>query len=179
MINLTRPSPNFSPRLRDKVWAEAWERGYFKTSCVERESLCVYECVCLWQQTRRHTHRGKYRSYPSAAHARQEFTKSILQDVPEFPCRLHYYSMKVQFIHPETVLNVASFPDLPHLQFLIACGMQNRGGRPGESSHVIHGTTVIHRHASYQQPESCMRPSCILRYLRRWDKRQLRATPSV
>ena len=30
--------------------------------------------------------------------------------------------------------------------------------RPGESSHVIRGTTVICRHASDQQSESCTRP---------------------
>ena len=55
------------------------------------------------------------------------------------------------------LLHVASFPGLPHLQFLIACSMQKGGGRPGESSHVIRGTDVIFRHASYQQSKSSMR----------------------
>ena len=36
--------------------------------------------------------------------------------------------------------------------------MKNGGRRPGESSHVIHGMTVIYRHASYQQSKSCTRP---------------------
>ena len=35
---------------------------------------------------------------------------------------------------------------------------KNGGGRPGESSHVIRGTTVIHSHASYQQWKTCTRP---------------------
>ena len=30
---------NFSPRLRDKVWAEAWERGYIIPSVVEKSAL--------------------------------------------------------------------------------------------------------------------------------------------
>ena len=38
------------------------------------------------------------------------------------------------------VAELASFPGLPRLQFLIACSIQNGGRRPGESYHVIRGT---------------------------------------
>ena len=31
---ISQPWRKFSPRLRDKVWAEAWERGYVHTTTV-------------------------------------------------------------------------------------------------------------------------------------------------
>ena len=58
----------------------------------------------------------------------------------------------------EGAYHLASFPGLPHLQLLIAPVCKNGRGRRGESSHVIRGTTVMHRHASYQQSKTCTRP---------------------
>jgi len=72
-----------------------------------------------------------------------------------------------------------SFPGLLHLQFWLLAVCKNRGRRPEESYHVIHDTTVKHHHTSIQQPCDIRDPSRVLCYLRRWDKRQQRATPSI
>ena len=46
VIRYTRPCPGFSPRLRDKVWVEAWVRGYnCPTICRQFEAW--YHCLNL------------------------------------------------------------------------------------------------------------------------------------
>ena len=57
-----------------------------------------------------------------------------------------------------TYIHLASFPGLLHLQFWSLAVCKNGGGRLGQSSHAIRGTTVIYRHTSHQQSKSCTRP---------------------
>ena len=48
-----RPLPRFylaamekNPRLRDKIWAEAWERGYLLPTCMLHYSSCIWQVLC-------------------------------------------------------------------------------------------------------------------------------------
>ena len=48
-----RPPPRFylaaiekNPRLRDKIWGEAWERGYLLLTCMLHYSSCIWQVLC-------------------------------------------------------------------------------------------------------------------------------------
>ena len=74
---------------------------------------------------------------------------------------------------------LASFPGLPHLQLLIASSTKTEGGGLGNllTWYAARPSYIVTPHIDSQR--HVRDRSCIPCYLRRWDKRQLRATPSV